>query len=141
MPVFHSGQASALSVSEANKRHVRDRTDLIKHMLSIPFFKGRIGKWVFALSEFSFNYLPQQSVKGQVLAEFLINNPFFLGKQLPDQDDEEVMSLTTTPWQMNFDGSSTQGGAGAGIAFFFSFFSLNDIVTIHAGLIFHARTT
>lgn len=101
---------------------MRERTDLIKHMLSIPFIKGRIGKWVFALSEFSFNYLPQQSVKRQVLAEFLINHPFFLflGKQLPDQDDGEVMRLTTTPWQMYFDGSSTQGGAGAGIAFFLS---------------------
>lgn len=66
---------------------MRERTDLIQHMLSRPFLKGRIGKWVFALSEFSFNYLPQQSVKGQVLAEFLINHPFFLGKQLPDQDD------------------------------------------------------
>lgn len=122
VPVFHSGQASALSVTEAKKRHVRDRTDLIKHMLSIPFFKGQIGKFLFALSEFSFNYnyLPQQSVKGQVLAEFFGNHLFFIGKQLPDQDDEEVMRLTTTPWQMNLDGSSTQGGAGAGLAFFLS---------------------
>jgi hypothetical protein len=119
VPVFHCGQASALSVSEANKGHVRDRTDLIKHMLSIPFFKDRIGKWLFALSEFSFNYLPQQSVKGKVLALFFIKNKSFLGKQLPDQDDEEVIRLTTTPWQIHFDGSSTQGGAGAGIAFFF----------------------
>lgn len=55
-----------------------------------------------------------------MLAEFLINHLFFLGKQLPDQDDEEVMRLTTTSWQMNFDGSSTQGGAGADIAFFLS---------------------
>lgn len=91
---------------------VRERTDLIKHMLSIPFLKGRIEKWVFALSEFSFNYLP---VKG---AEFLINHPLDLGKQLPDQDNGEVMRLTTTPWQMYFDGSSTQGGAGAGLVFF-----------------------
>lgn len=61
---------------------VRDRTDLIKDMLSIPFLKGRIEKGVFALSEFSFHYLP---VKRQVLSEFLINHPLDLGKQLPDQ--------------------------------------------------------
>ena len=97
-------------------------------MLSIPFLKGRIGKWVFALSEFEFNYLPQQSVKGQVLAKFLINHPFFLGKQLPDQNDGEVMRLTTTPWQMYFDGSSTQGGAGAGIVFI----SPNGLVSHHS---------
>lgn len=45
----------------------------------------------------------------------------FSAGELPDQDDGEVMRLTTTPWQMYFDGSSTQGGAGAGIAFFLSF--------------------
>lgn len=51
-------------------------------------------------------------------AEFFINHPLDLGKQLPDQDNGEVMRLTTTPWQMYFDGSSTQGGAGAGLVFF-----------------------
>ncbi|KAL6957525.1 hypothetical protein U1Q18_044142 [Sarracenia purpurea var. burkii] len=57
--------------------------------------------------------LTRSSYKGQVLAEFFINHPLDLGKQLPDQNDGEVMRLTTTPWQMYFDGSSTQGGAGA----------------------------
>jgi hypothetical protein len=61
-----------------------------------------------------------------VLAKFLINHPFFLGKQLPDQNDGEVMRLTTTPYQMYFDGSSTQGGAGAGIVFSLSYILLYD---------------
>lgn len=40
----------------------------------------------------------------------------------------EVMRLTTTPWQMYFDGSSTQGGAGAGLVFF----SPNGLVSHHS---------
>jgi len=51
-----------------------------------------------------------------------------LGKQLPDQDDGEVMRLTTTPWKMYFDGSSTQGGAGAGLVFF----SPNGLLSHHS---------
>ncbi|XP_050157474.1 uncharacterized protein LOC126631371 [Malus sylvestris] len=31
----------------------------------------RIGKWILALSEFSFQYVPQRVVKGQVIADFL----------------------------------------------------------------------
>lgn len=65
MPVFHSGQASALSVTEAKVmwgiEPIWSNTCYRYH----PFLKGRIGKWVFALSEFSFHYLPQQSVKGR----------------------------------------------------------------------------
>jgi len=40
----------------------------------------------------------------------------------------EVMCLTTTPWQMYFHGSSTQGGAGAGLVFF----SPNGLVSHHS---------
>ncbi|CAN6581722.1 unnamed protein product [Malus baccata var. baccata] len=32
---------------------------------------GRIGKWILALSEFSFQYVPQMAVKGQAIADFL----------------------------------------------------------------------
>jgi hypothetical protein len=28
------------------------KSDVIKHMLSAPMLKGRLGKWIFALSEF-----------------------------------------------------------------------------------------
>lgn len=85
-------------------------------MLTRPLLKGRIGKWILALEEFSFQYLPQQSVKGQVLADFLVNHPLDLGDQLPDQE-EGVLHEELVPWQMYFDGSSMQGGAGAGIVF------------------------
>lgn len=82
-------------------------------------------------SGFSFNYLP-----GQRKAEFFINHPLNLGKQLPDQNDGEVMHRTTTPWQMYFDGSSTQGGAGAGIVFI----SPNGLVSHHSYRLFFPCT-
>ena len=45
-------------------------TDLVKYMLSRPMLRGRIGKWVLALSEFHLEYVPQKAVKGQVLVNF-----------------------------------------------------------------------
>jgi hypothetical protein len=40
------------------------KSDVIKHMLSAPVLKGRLGKWMFALSEFDIRYQPAKVVKG-----------------------------------------------------------------------------
>ncbi|CAN6698561.1 unnamed protein product [Malus baccata var. baccata] len=48
--------------------HIIAKTDVIKYMLSKPMLAGRIGKWILALSEFSFQYVPQRAVKGQKAA-------------------------------------------------------------------------
>jgi hypothetical protein len=45
------------------------KSDVIKHMLSAPVLKGRLGKWMFALSEFDIRYQPAKAVKGQALAD------------------------------------------------------------------------
>jgi hypothetical protein len=34
------------------------KSDVIKHMLMAPVFKGRLGKWMFTLSEFDIRYQP-----------------------------------------------------------------------------------
>jgi hypothetical protein len=41
------------------------KSDVIKHMLSAPVLKGRLGKWMFALSEFDIRYQPVNAVKGK----------------------------------------------------------------------------
>ncbi|KAM1011396.1 hypothetical protein ACFX2C_046739 [Malus domestica] len=51
--------------------HIIAKTDVIKYMLSKPMLTGRIGKWILALSEFNFQYIPQRAVKGQAIADFL----------------------------------------------------------------------
>ena len=38
-------------------------------MLSVPILKGRIGKWIMALSEFGLRYESAKAVKGQVVAD------------------------------------------------------------------------
>jgi hypothetical protein len=47
------------------------KSDVIKHMLSAPVLKGRLGKWMFALSEFDIRYQPAKAVKGQALADLV----------------------------------------------------------------------
>jgi hypothetical protein len=47
------------------------KSDVIKHMLSVPVLKGRLGKWMFALSEFDIRYQPVKAVKGQALVDLI----------------------------------------------------------------------
>ncbi|KAM2281539.1 hypothetical protein ACFX1S_042128 [Malus domestica] len=120
--------------------HIIAKTDVIKYMLSKPMLTGRIGKWILALSEFSFQYVPQRAVKGQVIADFLIehqesrdeiiNIPGTLevtnvwippGKGISGKEEwiqqeiRRVAGLWITPWKLYFDGSYTQKASGDGI--------------------------
>ncbi|KAK1694107.1 hypothetical protein QYE76_010804 [Lolium multiflorum] len=47
------------------------KSDVVKHMLSAPVLKGRLGKWMLALSEFDLRYQPAKAVKGQALADLI----------------------------------------------------------------------
>ncbi|CAL2229378.1 unnamed protein product [Prunus armeniaca] len=51
------------------------KTGLIKYMLTRPMLRGKVGKSTLALSEFAFKYVPQKSIKGQVVADFLADHP------------------------------------------------------------------
>jgi hypothetical protein len=48
------------------------KSDVIKHMLSAPVLKGRFRKWIFALSEFDIRYQPVKAIKGQALADHIV---------------------------------------------------------------------
>jgi len=53
---------------------VVSKDDVIKYMLSLPISNGRIGKWILALSEFDLRYESGKAVKGQVMADFVVQH-------------------------------------------------------------------
>ena len=83
-------------------------------MLNRPVISGRIGKWSLALAEFTLIYFPQKSVKGQALADFLVDHPS-LEIRKEEEVDLQVYSVENQSWILKFDGSSTKSSAGAGI--------------------------
>ncbi|CAL9000789.1 unnamed protein product, partial [Prunus brigantina] len=88
------------------------RTDLIKYMLTWPIIRGRIGKWTMALSEFTFQYVAQKSVKGQALADFLAHHPT-QGQEEETEVEIGMAHMEKNYWTMYFDGSSTEARSGA----------------------------
>lgn len=77
---------------------------IIKHMLSTLVLKGRLGKWMFALSEFDIRYRPTKAVKGQALANLIV-----------ERVGIDVVALYICAWAMFFDESVCDGGCDMGI--------------------------
>jgi hypothetical protein len=80
------------------------KSDVIKHMLSAPVLKGRLGKWMFALSEFDIRYQPPKVVKGQALVDLIA-----------ERINTDMAALFVLAWAIYFDGLACGDGCGIGI--------------------------
>jgi ribonuclease HI len=80
------------------------KSDVIKHMLSAPVLKGRLGKWMFALSEFNIQYQPTKAVKGQALADLIA-----------ERINTYIATFSVRAWAMYFNGSACEDVCGIGI--------------------------
>ena len=67
------------------------QADVIKHILQKPILSGRIGKWAYALVEYDLAYESLKSLKGQIVADFIV------GHQISDEHDLEVGYIICTP--------------------------------------------
>ncbi|GKD33768.1 reverse transcriptase domain-containing protein [Tanacetum coccineum] len=81
----------------------------IKQVISKPDASGRLKKWSVLLGEHNISYRPRTAVKGQILADFLIEKPE-TDAVLPQSD----VNLQE-PWILFTDGSSCVDGSGAGL--------------------------
>jgi hypothetical protein len=80
--------------------------DVIKHMLLKPIISGRMDRWAYALLEYDLAYEPLRSVKGQVVADFIVDHAVDVG--------HSVDCVQLKPWGLYFDGSVCSKGQGAG---------------------------
>jgi hypothetical protein len=80
--------------------------DVIKHMLLKPILSGRIGKQAYALVEYDLAYEPLRPMKGQVVADFIVDHAI--------EVDHSVDFIQLKPWGLYFDGSVYSKGQGAG---------------------------
>jgi hypothetical protein len=88
---------------------VASQTDVIKYILQNPIMSGRIGKWVYALIEYDLAYEPLKSMKGQVVADFIVEH------RINDSHKLDISYPTVTPWTLYFDGSVCNEGQGIDI--------------------------
>src|SRR4051812_19974704 len=92
--------------------YVVSRVNPLRLLMTKPSaLNSRLTKWAMLLSQYDIHFLPQKSTKGQVIVDFLAENPrlesVILFEELPDET-AEVHSTQANPWvwQMYFDGAS-----------------------------------
>ena len=81
----------------------------MKQVLHQPEVSGRLMKWAIELSEFDIRYKPKTAVKGQVLADFVMEfTPIHLAEPAQPRDDLPI-------WKLSVDGASNAQGSSAGL--------------------------
>lgn len=72
-------------------------------------------KWAIELGEHDIEYCPQRAIKGQALADFLVESS---PEEEPPNTLDELPATEVDPastWKVYMDGSSTKGKCGAGV--------------------------
>jgi hypothetical protein len=80
--------------------------DVIKHILLKPILCGRMGNWAYALVEYDLASEPLRSMKGQVVADFIVDHAIDVGHSV----DCDKLKL----WGLYFDVSVCSKGQGDG---------------------------
>jgi hypothetical protein len=80
--------------------------DVIKHMLLMSILSGMMGKWAYTLVEYDLAYESLRSMKGQVVADFIVDHAVDL--------DHSVNFFQLKPWGLYFDGWVCNKGQGSG---------------------------
>nr|CAD41616.1 OSJNBa0091D06.19 [Oryza sativa Japonica Group] len=77
---------------------------------------GRVVKWAIELSEFDLHFEPRHAVKSQALADFVAEwTPAPEPVSIPEASSGPSQLPHTAYWVMQFDGSLSLQGAGAGV--------------------------
>ncbi|GJY27943.1 reverse transcriptase domain-containing protein [Tanacetum coccineum] len=71
----------------------------------------RLQKWSIELGEYAIHYRPRVSVKGQILADFIVERPEEDSPNTPMEVEEKLYE----PWIFFIDGSSCTDGSGSGL--------------------------
>ena len=81
----------------------------MKQVLHKPETSGRLMKWAIELSEFDIRYKPKTTIKGQILADFIME---FTSAELAEAT-QKMPDLPT--WRLSVDGAANAQGSGAGL--------------------------
>ncbi|XXG41985.1 hypothetical protein AAC387_Pa01g2344 [Persea americana] len=115
------------------------RINLLKVLVTkAGSLNARLAKWSVLLSQFDIRYVPQKAIKGQALADFLVEHPLPKDSSLRDDLlDEPVYSVETSlsnaSWNMYFDGATRTNEKGKPISGFgILFVNLDKYLIPHA---------
>ncbi|VFQ89994.1 unnamed protein product [Cuscuta campestris] len=90
---------------------------------------GRMIKWAMMLTQFNIEYRPRTAIKGQAVADFLV-------EMTGHQQEEPARAITEPWWSMSVDGASGPKGYGGGVVF-----TIPEGFKVYHALIFNFKLT
>ncbi|XP_074363093.1 uncharacterized protein LOC141703467 [Apium graveolens] len=106
---------------QAHKIEVRTSYPL-RQVMHRPESSGRMLKWTVELGQFEVDYKPRTAIKGQALADFVLEFPPHQEVEpgalvvIPSTEEVGLERQNSAPWwSLYVDGASNGDGAGAGI--------------------------
>ncbi|XP_074326629.1 uncharacterized protein LOC141664572 [Apium graveolens] len=93
---------------------------LLRQVLHKPESSGRMLKWVVELGQSDLEYMPRTAIKGQALADFLLEFDSAVDDKAlvvlqPPRNEESLEDFSHPCWILHVDGAVNNGGSGAGI--------------------------
>ncbi|GKD09916.1 reverse transcriptase domain-containing protein [Tanacetum coccineum] len=87
----------------------------IKHILARPEKSGRIAKWAIELGEQEIKFRGRNSIKGQILADFLAETPPKKDREIKDGEAKRKEPEPENASNLFTDRASSFDGSGAGL--------------------------
>ncbi|GJW58793.1 reverse transcriptase domain-containing protein [Tanacetum coccineum] len=85
----------------------------IRQVLLKPKNSGRLAKWAIKLGEHDITYKPQTTVKGHILAYFVVESTIKGVQDITGSIPQWPADLTSHTWTLYTDGASSNDGSGA----------------------------
>ncbi|XP_060972480.1 uncharacterized protein LOC115717832 [Cannabis sativa] len=85
----------------------------LSQVLAKPEALGRLLKWSVELSQFDIRYKPRSAIKGQALADFILEFPSTEVALIEEKIDHDIPN--SEGWTLYVDGASNSEGSGGGI--------------------------
>ncbi|PKI65687.1 hypothetical protein CRG98_013912 [Punica granatum] len=114
-----SGKLLGFVVSEKGIEVDPDKADSLKYLLGSPSSMRNVAKWRCQLTEYDIEYISRTSVKGQTIADHLVEFPIKDDTPInSDFPDERILQVSdeeeTLGWKVYFDGAVNSTGFGIG---------------------------
>ncbi|GKF78579.1 hypothetical protein Tco_0234147, partial [Tanacetum coccineum] len=78
-----------------------------------PEKSGRIAKWAIELGEHEIKFRGRNSIKGQILADFLAETPLTENREAKNEEVKRKELEPENAWKLFTDGASSSDGSGA----------------------------